>query len=175
MSLDCPHCGTENAAFQIVSERLIETLNRKAFSVFLFCRVCEGGAVVNLAIPSKPAPSPMQCTPDPILLDYKLLAMWPEPTSTKAPDHTPDHIASFFVQAEENLPKNYDAAGAMYRKALDTATLNIDPSLKGKNLYQRIEALADQFAITPAMRDWAHGIRTLGNDAVHEEEPFTEY
>ena len=101
--------------------------------------------------------------------------MWPEPEVSKAPDSIPDNVASFFLQGEESQrSKHLYAAGAMYRKALDTATLNIDPSLKGKNLYQRIEALADQFAITPAMRDWAHGIRTLGNDAVHEEEPFTE-
>lgn len=101
--------------------------------------------------------------------------MGSKPKETKAPDFTPDNVAGFFFQGEESFrSKHFDAAGAMYRKALDTATLNIDPDLKGKNLYQRIEALADQFAITPAMRDWAHGIRSLGNDAVHDEVPFTE-
>ncbi|WP_343895983.1 DUF4145 domain-containing protein, partial [Craurococcus roseus] len=41
-------------------------------------------------------------------------------------------------------------------------------------LYKRIESLPQEIGITPAMKEWAHEIRELGNDAAHEDEPFTE-
>lgn len=69
--------------------------------------------------------------------------------------------------------KNFDAAGTMFRKSLDTALKRLDPSGKG-TLQQRIENLPAALGITPAMKEWAHQIRELGNDAAHEEDPFTE-
>jgi hypothetical protein len=49
----------------------------------------------------------------------------------------------------------------------------LNPSGIG-NLQQRIEKLSVAVGVTPAMKEWAHEIRELGNDAAHEEEPFTE-
>ena len=62
----------------------------------------------------------------------------------------------------------------MFRKTLDTTTQQLDATLKPKKLSQRIEALAASHAITPDMKEWAHEIRDVGNDAVHDEIPFTE-
>jgi hypothetical protein len=56
---------------------------------------------------------------------------------------------------------------------LDTALRRLDPSGKG-TLQQRIDHLPAELSITPAMKEWAHQIRELGNDAAHEEDPFTE-
>jgi hypothetical protein len=68
---------------------------------------------------------------------------------------------------------NFDAAGTMFRKALDVGLKRIHPEGKG-TLEKRINGLPDTIGITPAMKEWAHSIRDLGNDAAHEEEPFSE-
>jgi hypothetical protein len=42
---------------------------------------------------------------------------WPEKPPTKAPDHTPNNVQSFYIQGIDNLArKNFDAAGTMFRK-----------------------------------------------------------
>lgn len=78
----------------------------------------------------------------------------------------------------ENLPRACDAAGSMFRKVLDTGLKakfpkSKYPKIKG-TLKQRIRKAADQHELTPELADWADQIRLDGNDAVHDEEPFTE-
>ena len=62
----------------------------------------------------------------------------------------------------------------MFRKALDVATKVLEPDPEIGKLFHRIEALARDGRITSDMKDWAHEIRDVGNDAVHEAEPFSE-
>lgn len=62
----------------------------------------------------------------------------------------------------------------MFRKTLDVATRALDPDLKKFSLFHRIEKLAEDGMLTPAMRAWSHEIRLDGNDAVHDEKPETE-
>ena len=90
-----------------------------------------------------------------------------------APKHTPENVARFFKQAMDNLPKNWDAAGSMFRKALDTGLKNKFPEIKG-DLKARIEKAAGQQKLTPELAVWAHQIRLDGNDAAHEENPFSK-
>ena len=73
----------------------------------------------------------------------------------------------------DNLTHNWDAAGGMFRKALDTGLRNKFPKMEG-NLKTRIEKAADQQELTRELGDWSHQIRLGGNDAMHEEEPFSE-
>ena len=93
-----------------------------------------------------------------------------EPT-IEAPLHTPDSVARYFVQGEDNLSTNPDAAGVMFRKALETALHVKFRHLSGR-LIDRIDAAARQHKLTPEMADWAHRIRVLGNEAAHDDEPF---
>ena len=44
-----------------------------------------------------------------------------------------------------------------------------DSKLKG-DLFTRIDALAKNHDITPAMQDWAHQVRLIGNDAAHDQD-----
>jgi hypothetical protein len=67
-----------------------------------------------------------------------------------------------------------NAAGAMFRRALELATREIDTSAPaGINLKQRIERLPDNI-VTPAMKEWAQHIRLEGNDAVHGPDEYSE-
>ena len=72
-----------------------------------------------------------------------------------------------------NLAGNWTAAGMMFRKALETALKAKFPDITGK-LVVRIDTAAKAGDLTQDMAEWAHQIRLLGNDATHEEEPFSE-
>lgn len=103
-----------------------------------------------------------------------LLGLWPKAELPDAPNYLPDNIRSFYFQGFDSLRrKSYDAAGTMFRKCLDVTLKRIHSEGKG-TLRKRIDALPQELGITPAMKEWAHEIRDLGNDAAHEEEPFTE-
>jgi len=98
----------------------------------------------------------------------------PPGEATSVPAFVPKSVAIAFKQAVESRKSgHYDAAGAMYRKALDVALKNIDPAVKGL-LRDRIDKLAAANKLTPSLKDWAHEIRLDGNEASHEEDPFTK-
>ena len=98
---------------------------------------------------------------------------FPKRASVAAPEHCPANVARFYEQGLENVVRNFDAAGTMFRKSLDAALKHIDPNGKG-TLEKRIDNLPPATGVTPAMLSWAHEIRHLGNDAAHEEDPFSE-
>lgn len=68
---------------------------------------------------------------------------------------------------------NFDAAGMMFRKTLEAATKILDADLAGKTLVKRVDALTSSGKLTEDMAKWAHEVRLGGNDAAHEEEPFS--
>ena len=61
----------------------------------------------------------------------------------------------------------------MDRRALEIGTKLIAPDLAGLKLNQRINELATKNLITPALKDWAHGLRIVGNEALHDMEGVT--
>ncbi len=102
---------------------------------------------------------------------FRLVDFWPKPPSPNRIDHLPDAVAKAFAAAERNFPiaGMEEAAGGSYGRAIDLAIKLIDPTLKG-TLYARIEALAKAHRLTPALATWAHEIRELRNEALHEVE-----
>ena len=58
----------------------------------------------------------------------------------------------------ENLGGGWDAAGTMFRKALDTALTAKFPAIK-ESLAKRIRKAADGGLLTSDMADWADEIR----------------
>lgn len=61
----------------------------------------------------------------------------------------------------------------MFRKAIDVATRELDPSTAGKLLAQRINLLADSGKLTEDLKEWAHLIRLDGNQGAHDDEELT--
>ncbi|MCW0233758.1 MAG: DUF4145 domain-containing protein [Ferrovibrio sp.] len=117
----------------------------------------------------------MEVSGDPALNGWIAKKIWPEEEAVDIPDFLPDNVRVPFQQALDNLTrKNWDAAGMMFRKALEVGTKAIDPSLASKKLVVRIDELAARYAITPDLKDWAHKIRIGGNDAAHDDDPFEE-
>lgn len=105
---------------------------------------------------------------------WRLVHHWPAPPAPNIPEHLPADVERIYLQAERNFPidGNEEAAGTMYRKALDVGLKSVDAETKG-TLAARIKKLAAQHKLTPAIAEWADHVRDLGNDAAHEETPPT--
>jgi len=61
----------------------------------------------------------------------------------------------------------------MFRKSIDAATRDLDPSLAGKMLAKRIDLLAQAGKLTPDLKEWAHLIRLDGNQGAHDDEELS--
>ena len=164
-TIDCPYCGAGSVAFTILRENEYSSCH---WDTFATCGNCERGIVATFECldRSRPSESPYgQLSP---------LSIAPELPSSAAPIHTPKNAVRFFEQAMDNLSwKNWDAAGGMFRKALEVGLKSKFPDMKG-TLHHRIKEAAENHELTPALAEWSDKIRLDGNEAMHEEEPFSE-
>ena len=103
--------------------------------------------------------------------DYRVQP-WPLKIE-RAPDHYPEAIGRFWLQAKRNMKdSNWDAAAVMARSALQLALRST--GAKGANLKQEIDDLASKGFLPPLMQEWSHNVRELGNDSAHpnpDQEP----
>ena len=160
---DCPHCGTRSVALTITNSVRSERNGRVYTDSLVVCGQC--GRCILAMIPGR-----LRSEQHIYELGWALAPPLPDPG---APAHTPEHVGRFFEQGMEILNRNFDAAGTMFRKTLEAALKLRFPELNG-NLVQRIDKAAKNGALTQHMAEWAHQIRRLGNEAAHEEEPFSE-
>lgn len=166
LTLHCPHCHAEKIYFYSVKSIAYPKDSRK-FTTFFICNGCNGGVVATI----------FGRNPDEIQGDLRdtsgvdIIDIQPKPAMPNIPEYVPNNIQKFYLQAARNAQQGqYDAAGMMCRKVLESTTRDLGE--KTGNLYQRIEALASSHLITVAMRDWAHAIRLDGNEAAHEDDPM---
>jgi hypothetical protein len=97
--------------------------------------------------------------------DYYVLP-WPLKKLNKYPDHWPEVVGRYWLQAKRNLrDENWDATALMARSALQ-ASLR-EQKATGKNLKEEIDGLALKGILPKIMQDWAHNVRELGNDSAH--------
>ena len=170
---DCPHCLSEAAGFTCAHQWADRSLRFRA-RVLAICGICNHGIILNVhnrsqqQVPNLPANN-LDFPTDPL----RILEVSPD-KRIDLPKDVPPNIERFYMQGLVNLrSRNWDAAGAMFRKTLDVATKLIAPEKKAKSLFARIEALVAEGLLTPAVGEWSHEIRMDGNDAVHDEEPET--
>lgn len=167
--LDCPHCNIERVGFHGELFMACDPHGNERL-LLLQCGHCQNGVVARYGGPhfTNWLQSNGQTAPP------HLLGMWPKAEPAEAPGYLPDNIRNFYLQGLDSLRRNgYDAAGTMFRKSLDVSLKRIHPEGKG-TLQKRIDALPQHLGITPAMREWGHEIRDLGNEAAHEDEPLSK-
>lgn len=163
----CPHCATKLVSFQMLGYNAIQA-DKCEYSIFMRCAHC-GETIITVWY----SPSIYNLCLN-LQSGSKILRKYPATKDVVAPENCPDAVANFYRQGTDSLmARNFDASGAMFRKCLETALKYLDPQGKGK-LYDRINNLPAEKGVTSAMKDWAQSIRDLGNDAVHEEDPFQE-
>lgn len=169
IQLDCPHegCLTEKAGFT-GSHFHLHKPGAHEYIFLLQCGVCGNGVVAKYF-----GGSFQHWVSGHGIGDTRLLETWPKRSPIEAPQHLADNVARYYLQGMDNLKrKNFDAAGTMFGKALDVGLKRLDPSGKG-TLEKRIDSLPEIIGITHPMKEWAHEIRHLRNDAAHEEDPFS--
>ncbi len=142
--------------------------------VLFACNNCSGSVLVNYECPHTQKQFPEDMTGD--LNDYwkyiSIRNVWPKLEKKESPKHIPVNVERFLQQGFINFKaQHFDAAGAMARKALEAALVAHSPNLADGSLYQRINKLKENGVLTESLADWAHNVRLLGNDAVHDLEP----
>lgn len=104
---------------------------------------------------------------------FELAEAWPKPPEPRVPAHLPPGTESALLQAERAFARNdTDAAGMMYRRALETGLKVAFPSVTG-TLYARITSLVQSHDLPPAIGEWAHEVRIIGNEAAHDVDSLS--
>ena len=170
IKMDCVRCDTKGVQFLVKKEastfQFDRTRNARMVltDVFAVCGVCERGSLFeyrNQVYPKKRPDEGSKFTG----------VSHPKPRELKAPKGTPINAARYYVQGLYNVAKNPDAAGSMFRKALEVG-LKEKINKESGNLYSTIEEMQKKHLITKDMAEWSHRIRSLGNRAVHDHEPW---
>lgn len=199
---DCPNpaCNSRHQGFKAIAlhsvrgfERQLiidirgRTVDARATNYVVFaCSRCDAPLIVELANLDAMAPTQLhlQLTKDYVGKQFAIIRMYPEPEQVEdVPDHVPDNVATPYNGACRSLKQgDFDVAGMGFRRSLDVATKHLLRELKPsdlgevlkKPLYQRIERLHKDQRITADIKDWAHIVRDEGNDAAHDEAPYTK-
>ncbi|GGB49866.1 DUF4145 domain-containing protein [Blastomonas aquatica] len=164
---NCPYCRTQDVAFTAKSSWKSENDGNRALFI---CGACSEGVIWEWSGGADP------CGYNGHISSHRitLLRQWPDEASGAAPADTPPTTSRYFEQATASLINgHFDAAAMMFRKCLESATKLLSPESTSKSLYSRIEALVAKGALTEDMGKWAHEVRLGGNDAAHDDEPFT--
>ncbi len=154
----------------------------RIWNTLFVCRNCETGVVVRLETEREQSANDLiNWEGHPRKCGFKVVEVHPKPQRITAPEHVPDAMARDYKEAMDSLRRGkWTSAGIMFRRVLERSTLELEPDgedFSKKTLRERIDALAEQYAITPAMKEWAHIIRLEGNEAAHGatfDEPSTK-
>jgi hypothetical protein len=167
----CPHCQTHDIGLNSVAWTRID---QGQIIAYLSCPRCNMPSAAHLVQMGPSNITPESFGGDPTTAGWKIMHFWPDVPAPLVPEYVPPEIVRVYLQAERNFPMegNEDAAGTMYRKALDIALKKIDASLTGM-LGAKIKKLAASGKLTTDLAEWSDHIRDLGNDAAHEETPLT--
>ncbi|WP_439469206.1 DUF4145 domain-containing protein [Blastomonas fulva] len=164
---DCPYCKARRVAFTAQIAWNIDGSERRA--LFL-CGSCFEGIILDYAGGGDIVKNGGNID----ISGFVVFRQWPEAVVGHAPPDTPPIVANYFEQATASLNSaHFDAAGLMFRKSLETATKILDENLSKLSLYKRIDALVESNSLTKDMGDWAHEVRLGGNEAAHDDEPYT--
>lgn len=91
---------------------------------------------------------------------------WPTAT-TSLPEDVPEEIGSAFIESVTAFNACcFRSSAAMARRTLEAVCAQQGET--SGSLYKRIENLANCGKLLPTYRDWAHEVREVGNDGVHD-------
>ena len=169
---DCPHCGTVSVAFTIACERKALKYSSGHWDTLAICGQCSRGVLASFYCPDAKPPTESLASVLKVTLEPPIIS--PTPRKTDAPEHTPVNVKKFYEQGMQCLPSAWDAAGSMFRKALEAGLKRKFPEIKDRlDLKKRIEKAASDQKLTPELAEWAHQVRLGGNEAVHDDDPFS--
>jgi hypothetical protein len=102
---DCPHCEGEKIGFSFLTERQLLPVER-GFLTALLCNKCQGGIIRVYRRPPSSIHhghhSPLSCPADPENFGFVVHSEYPKALPARAPEHVPDQLTRFFLQAFDN-------------------------------------------------------------------------
>lgn len=169
----CPHCSAENAAFRLVHE-LPNPRDGRVSQAWFTCPSC---TLTVTALLQKTGLSPLSFFAEDIkkLPNITISKIYPGSGPAKAPGHISERVSDLYLEAMDSLKRQkWTSAASMFRKTLEIALKDVDPTIEAWKLEKRIDKLAQLGKITPAIQDWAHELRLDGNEALHGDTPADE-
>jgi hypothetical protein len=169
----CPHCGADPVPLNV--KRAWEKAPNMV-SVAAECPKCKMPSVMVLAPTGAPKATAQWFTTTAASENVDLLTAsgweifvtFPDRKTIPVPQFTPPDIGRLYLQAHSAKNRNErEAAGFIFGKVLEVSLKIIGPNLKG-SAAQRIDALAESGRLSADVRKWAHEVRIVRNDAVHE-------
>lgn len=109
-----------------------------------------------------------------VRLNFIVDQTYPEARRYDAHAAWPQKIQKAFVDAQMMYDEGKSPALVLSacRSVLDVAT-KADGGDEGKSIAQRIDQLAELGKLIGAIREWAHKVRRIGNDATHDLDEGT--
>lgn len=145
----CMECGNFARAFH--AEKKKPNASKKLNFDTLQCGNCAGYVMVLWSAGRQ-------------LHDYRVLP-WPRQIN-KYPEHWPETIGRYWLQAKRNLrDENWDAGALMARSALQVALR--EQGASGKTFKAEVDDLANKGILPPIMHAWSSEVRELGNESAH--------
>lgn len=191
---DCRRCGAQRMSFDVYgvsvaieAERNPDpygTLWRRRLELACRCHECGGTSVFlldTLARDEEELPkTTFEQNENPTTFGYSEVGAIPSKRAEPTPADTPEPAASFYKQGSTAMAHGlYDAAGAMFRKCLESVTRTDDlvqkvpeaerAAFRSSWLKARIKKLKDIHAIPPALADLVDVIKEEGDGAVHDD------
>jgi hypothetical protein len=173
LTRDCPHCKDKNSSFTIQwSERW-----RKGDPFDQIAVATCGGCGSPICFKARYLAGNTALTQFPASIDAVphmfVGPIWPLKEEPSIPRHLPPEYVPKVVEAENaNQAKLPTAVAGLYRSLIDITTKRqlTEAGLDVKGvLMARIDRLADNHIIPKAVAEWAHEVRSIGNEGLHEE------
>jgi Domain of unknown function (DUF4145) len=153
----CGFCGSEGNFEKVHHLEKVNEANRKKLNYDIFkCGNCGNFTMVFWSASRFGGGRGMH--------NFRTLP-WRQET-TQFPEHWPSDVGRYWLQARRSLEgKNWDAAALMARSAIQLIARY--QKAVGSNLKREIEDLGSKGVLPPALREWSHEVRELGNDSAH--------
>ena len=183
LTTECPHSNCRANPVPLNVIRCRQSRDLSSVTCFAFCPKCDQPVSLILE-PGKNATAigewfmTSPATQNIDLLEssgWIIRSIYPPKSEREAPEHTPTEIARIFKQAQSAHRRDeLEAAAFLYGKAIEASIKRLGPELKG-SLAKRIDELVAKLALPESASKWAHEVRIVRNDAVHEvSEPSNE-
>lgn len=169
--------------FTAVHEAPLTERGPLSYSVSFLCNGCHRGVNAIVIKPSQNYPTPLGYSQNILGSSFKVEDIRPLLIPPSAPAGTPEKAAEAFLDGMDNLNrKRWNPAGASFRRAIELGLLffvrklenESEPDLKRLNkLNLKIDWIAKKGWIAPALHEWSHAVRLIGNE-IHDEDGVTE-
>jgi hypothetical protein len=175
---DCPYCGAKGMTFTAAHASGHKTKSA-SWNMLLICSGCGEGVVTVVQDAAGTGYDPLQHLTDLQTKSingakYHVLSIEPKAKPIDIPEHLPLIVAKAFKEGCDIIKLAPNSACAAFRRALELALKDLSPDIDAWKLEKRIDRMAAEGKLTPALKDWAHQLRLDGNVAVHEDDATLE-